>query len=167
MATLLSVYTRLLAGVSAALAVLWGILAMASPGHLGQMFGSEILVWGPALWFLYLALRLGGPRSVARFYAGSLRPFGHAKILIFGLLAVGTLAVGAVVGLIIAMPALAADIGNWGPIAALVIATFYLVIAHFGARPLAFSTGQVRYDGEPVLNPGKLPREVMRFPYRG
>lgn len=167
MATILSVYTRLLAAVSAALAMLWGYLALNAPISLDWMFGSDVLVWGPALWFLYLALRFGNPRSAARFYARSVLPWGRARIVLWGILAIGTLAVGGVVGTVILMPGFAETIGKWGPISALAIAMLYMLAAHFGSRPLAFSTGLVRFEGEPVLRPGNVSPEALRHPYRG
>lgn len=168
MATILDYYTRFLAGLAAALAVLWGFLAYAAPVNLEWMFGSHLVTWGPALWFLYLALRFGHPRSAARFYARSVLPWGRARIILFGFLSIGTLAVGSVVGLVILMPGFADTIGTWGPISTLFIAMLYLLAAHFGSRKLAFSSGLVRLDGEPVLEEGAtLSPEALRFPYRG
>ncbi len=167
MATILSFYTRLLAAVSAVLAVLWGVLAYHAPIDLNWMFGSETLVWGPALWFLYLTLRFGHPRSAERFYLSSVLPWGRAKILLFGVLAIASMALGGIVGSVIFLPGLADPIGAWAPIAALAFAMVFMIVAQFGARPLALSTGLVRFDGQPVLRPGKISSEALRFPYRG
>ncbi len=167
MATILSYYTRLLAAVSAVLTVLWGVLAVHAPIDLKWLFGSETLVFGPALWFLYLTLRFGHPRSAERFYAGSVLPWGRAKILLFGILAIASMGLGGIVGSVIFRPDLADPIGAWAPIAALTVAMIFMIVAQFGSRPLALSTGLVRFDGQPVLRPGKVSPEALRFPYRG
>jgi hypothetical protein len=168
MATILMYYTRFLATVAAALALLWGFLAVASPVPLDWLLGSRILVLGPVLWFLYLALRLGNPRSAARFYATSLRPWGRARIILFGILSIGSLGLGGVVGLVLVMPGLASSIGAWGPISALAISMLYMIAAHFGSRSLAYSAGIVRYEGEPILEPGgTVDPKLLRLPYRG
>jgi hypothetical protein len=168
MATVLTYYTRFLAAVAAALTLLWGFLAVASPVSLDWLLGSRILVLGPVLWFLYLALRFGNPRSAARFYATSVRPWGRARIILFGILSIASLGLGGVVGLVVLMPGLASSIGAWGPISALYVGMFYLIIAQFGSRSLAYSSGLVEFEGEPVLETGgRVAPELLRRPYRG
>lgn len=147
---------------------LWGWLAYFETETLTALFQSNILIWGPALWFLYLALRLGSPRSMARFYLRGLQPLGRAQIMLFGMLSLGSLAIGLFVGVPMVLPETAGTISQWGGVAALSAVLIYVIAAHFGARPFAFSTGLVGVEGEPVIKTGSQfnPGE-MRFPYRG
>lgn len=168
MAKILSVYTKLLAGLSGLLALLWAYLAVDGPVPLEWLLGSSVLVWGPALWFVYLALRFGNPRSAARFYAVSIRPWGRLKIIIFGFAGIGSLALGAVVGSVILHPEMSSQIGRWIPITGLAAAMLYMLAAHFGSRALTFATGQVEFEGEQVFQPGTtLEPGALRYPYRG
>ena len=161
-------YTRALALVSVGALALWGWLAAMETDLLVDMFQSQILIWSPAIWFFYLALRFGHPRSVARFYLRGLTPMGRTQILIFGLLALCSLVAGLYVGLPMVFPEALAMIDPWGGVAALVAALVYVIVAHFGSRPLAYSTGLIHFEGEPVLRAGSEfnPGDV-KFPYRG
>lgn len=161
-------YTRALALLSVGALALWGWLAAMETDALVTLFQSPILIWGPALWFLYLALRFGSPRSVARFYVRGLTAAGRTQILLFGLIALGSLALGLYVGLPMVFPKVLPMIEPWGLVGALVAALVYVIVAHFGSRPFAFSTGLVQFEGEPVLRKGtQFNRGGMSFPYRG
>ena len=120
------------------------------------------------LWFAYLAFRFGNARSAARFYFRAMRPEGRAGVLIFGILTIGTMGVGTVLGVAMAFPDVAHIVFQWGLVAVSSVAGLYAIVAHFGARPLVYKTGLVRFEGEPVLIPGtELSEGSIRFPYRG
>lgn len=168
MATILSVYTRMLALLSVGALAIWGWLAAMETALLREVFQSDVLVWAPALWFLYLALRFGHSRSVARFYARGLTAFGRTRILTFGLLALGSLLIGLYVGLPLIFPETALLIGQWGSVAAFAAASLYIIAAHFGSRNMAFSTGLVELEGQPVIRSGaKFNPGEIKYPYRG
>ncbi|MEM6823794.1 MAG: hypothetical protein AAF566_01670 [Pseudomonadota bacterium] len=166
MAALLSFYTRLLALIALALAGLWGWLAWSAPDATYALFGSDILIWGPSVWFGYLAVRFGLHRLAARFYFGAMRPLGRLGIALFGVLTIGTMALGGLAGIVIAFPQFAELVVRWGLLSGLIAASLYVIIAHFGARPLVYGTGFVHYEGEPVLRPGAR-LGGARYPYRG
>ena len=167
MATMLNLYTKILALLAAALAALWGWLAYDAPLETSALFGSDLLMWGPTIWFAYLTLRFGHSRSAARFYFRAMRPVGRAGVVIFGILTIGTMAIGTLMGVMIAFPEFTVVLAQWGLVAAFSAAALYAIVAHFGARPLVYRTGLVRFEGEPVLRPGTRIAEGVRFPYRG
>lgn len=168
MAGLLAFYTRFLAILAAALSLVWGFLGYSQPALLSSVTGSSLLGWGPALWFLYLALRFGNPRSASRFYAKAMTRPGRAMIVLFGMLSIATMVPGALLAVALLVPerlGMASDV--LVPLA-FVTALIYAVMAHFGSRPLAYREGLVRFEGEPVLEPGSiLVRDALRYPYRG
>ena len=159
---------------------LWMGLAWAEPDRLAEIFTSSTLIWGPALWFLFVLLRFGNSRAMSRFYARAVTARGRAEVVLFGLAIVVTLAVGTISGASLldgaGAPGLNAAVGA----VALGFACAFVAIAFFGARPLAYGHGEVRQEGEIVAPVGTtIDRDLVRmasrdailttprFPYRG
>ncbi len=177
MATLLMIFSRVLAVVALILAGLFGWTAYAQPEVLAPLFrdleplvGTLLLIWAPAVWFLFVGLRLGTTIGAEHFYARSLNQVGRLYIAVFGTVAIASLVFGAMIQLELLGVQFTQPIVAFAQYGTLIGASVFAILATFGARRVMILSGLVQRDGVPILAVGadvalnKIRRDPLAYP---
>ncbi len=158
MATLLMFFSRSLAVVALILAGLFGWTAYSQPDVLAPLFselepfvGTLVLIWAPAVWFLFVGLRLGTTYGAEHFYSRSFSQMGRLYISIFGVVALVSTVFGATIQLELLGLTFTAVLVEQILYGTLIGASVYAILATFGARRHTILRQLVERDGVPVM----------------